>query len=248
MPETQHTHAFDWDAIYRGDGSDTMAPDELLLAHTVDLTPGTALDLGCGAGGNALELARRGWRVTGVDIAPHALAGARASACARGLDLELVLGDSVDWQPENRYDLILSSYALPFGPTAQAATFMTIAAALAPGGTLVLGEWDAERTSWSAPGELITAADLRAGITAAGLRIERLERVSVPAHRHHGHEPAVGTQAALILLAHAPHDILDPRSDRTSVARADRSGFRRPRPCCGRIGRTSSWSARPAGR
>ncbi|MFI0710010.1 methyltransferase domain-containing protein [Streptomyces inhibens] len=71
------------------------------------------MDLGCGAGGNALALAERGWRVTCVDIAPRAIAGARASACRRGLDLELVVGDSAIRQPDGSYDLVLSSYALP---------------------------------------------------------------------------------------------------------------------------------------
>ncbi|MBF6180054.1 class I SAM-dependent methyltransferase [Nocardia otitidiscaviarum] len=199
---------FDWNAVYRGDGSDTMPPDTPLLAHTATLTPGTALDLGCGAGGNALELVRRGWRVTGVDIAPRALASARASACARGLELELVLGDSVTWRPEIRYDLVLSSYALPVGAAAQAATYATIAAALAPGGTLVLAEWDGERTTWAGPGELVTAAALDEGIVAAGLRVERLERVLVPAHRHRGDESPVPREAALVLVARAAHDIL----------------------------------------
>jgi methylase of polypeptide subunit release factors len=38
---------------------------------------GSALDLGCGSGIWAVELARRGWRVTGVDIVPKALRRAR---------------------------------------------------------------------------------------------------------------------------------------------------------------------------
>ncbi|WP_282778674.1 MULTISPECIES: class I SAM-dependent methyltransferase [unclassified Nocardia] len=208
MSEQHHHLDFDWDSVYRGDSGDTMAPDALLLAYTDDLTPGTALDLGCGAGGNALELVRRGWRVTGVDISPRALASARASACARGLDLELALGDSAAWRPALRYDLVLSSYAIPIDPAAQTATYATIAAALAPGATLVLGEWDGDRRSWPGPGELLTAATLRAGITAAGLRIERLDRVRVLAHRHRGDEHASNEEAALVVVARAQHDIL----------------------------------------
>ncbi|OII65619.1 hypothetical protein BJP40_16450 [Streptomyces sp. CC53] len=77
---------FDWDDLYAGDGSDTADPDLALLTPADDLPPGRALDLGCGAGGNALALAERGWRVTAVDLAPRAIASTRASACARGLD------------------------------------------------------------------------------------------------------------------------------------------------------------------
>lgn len=48
--------------------------------------PGTALDLGCGEGADALWLAERGWRVTAVDIAPSAIARASAAARAAGVD------------------------------------------------------------------------------------------------------------------------------------------------------------------
>ncbi|AOW92637.1 hypothetical protein BFN03_07880 [Rhodococcus sp. WMMA185] len=209
MHEAHHSLDFDWNSIYRGDGSDTAAPDPLLLAHTAALMPGMALDLGCGAGGNALELVRRGWRVTGVDIAPNALASARASARARGLDLELALGDTASWRPSTRYDLVLSSYALPIDPAAQAATFATFAAALAPGGTLVLSEWDGERLHWSGPGDLLTETELREGIDAAGLHVERVDRISATAHQHRGFEQGPIEQAALIVVARASHAILE---------------------------------------
>lgn len=38
---------------------------------------GSALDLGCGTGMQAVELARRGWQVTGVEIVPKALRAVR---------------------------------------------------------------------------------------------------------------------------------------------------------------------------
>jgi 2-polyprenyl-3-methyl-5-hydroxy-6-metoxy-1,4-benzoquinol methylase len=37
------------------------------------LRPGTALDLGCGEGGNAVWIAQQGWRVTAVDLSATAL-------------------------------------------------------------------------------------------------------------------------------------------------------------------------------
>ena len=49
------------------------------------LTPGRALDLGCGEGGDAVWLAQQGWSVTGIDISPSAIARATAAADALGL-------------------------------------------------------------------------------------------------------------------------------------------------------------------
>ncbi|MEO7664542.1 MAG: methyltransferase domain-containing protein [Candidatus Limnocylindrales bacterium] len=55
-----------------------------------------AIDLGCGAGGVAVELAEAGFEVTGVDFSEVALRKARAAAARRGLDhrrVRFVSGD-----------------------------------------------------------------------------------------------------------------------------------------------------------
>ncbi len=54
---------------------------------------GAALDLGCGTGGWAIDLARRGWTVTGIDMVPRAIARARRRAAAAGVDVNFVEGD-----------------------------------------------------------------------------------------------------------------------------------------------------------
>lgn len=54
---------------------------------------GPALDLGCGSGIWAVELARRGWHVTGVDLVPKAVRRARERAQEAGVALTLVEGD-----------------------------------------------------------------------------------------------------------------------------------------------------------
>ena len=57
---------------------------------------GRALDLGCGSGIWAVELARRGWQVTGVDFVPKALRRARERAEESGVELRLLEGDVTD--------------------------------------------------------------------------------------------------------------------------------------------------------
>ncbi|MFE7180872.1 class I SAM-dependent methyltransferase [Streptomyces erythrochromogenes] len=214
MHDTHHAPhdpqpAFDWDDVYRGDGSDTTAPDPLLLAPAYALSPGKALDLGCGAGGNALALAERGWRVTCVDISPRAIAGARSSACARAVELELLVADSAAWQPETTYDFVLSSYALPPRGPARTATLAAAVAALAPGGILALGEWDEEECDWGGDGDLVTLDETRTHLTGLGLDILRAERLRVPVHQHPGHEQEPADDAAVIVTARKPHDTHD---------------------------------------
>ncbi|WP_305094086.1 class I SAM-dependent methyltransferase [Prescottella sp. R16] len=70
------------------------------LKHLLDAAPppgdsGTAkaVDLGCGTGDHAFELAARGWSVTAVDSVPLAIEQARAKLPAAGADVTFVLGD-----------------------------------------------------------------------------------------------------------------------------------------------------------
>lgn len=64
----------------RGKGHELFAGEE----ERSSPPHGTALDLGCGAGIWAIELAKRGWPVTGVDIVPKALAQAEDRVAEEG--------------------------------------------------------------------------------------------------------------------------------------------------------------------
>lgn len=55
---------------------------------------GRALDVGCGRGRHSIELARRGWQVTGVDAVPKAVTAARDNARDAGVDVTFVYGDA----------------------------------------------------------------------------------------------------------------------------------------------------------
>lgn len=84
-----------------------------LAVLAADLRPGQALDLGCGEGADAIWLAERGWRTTGVDISATALQRAARAAAERGLDpdrVRWVRADLATWIPDGRYDLICASF------------------------------------------------------------------------------------------------------------------------------------------
>ncbi len=65
-----------------------------LLVRLLELRPGARLlDVPCGPGRHAIELAGRGMRVTGLDITPALLAEARRRAAERNLEIEWIEGD-----------------------------------------------------------------------------------------------------------------------------------------------------------
>jgi cyclopropane fatty-acyl-phospholipid synthase-like methyltransferase len=63
------------------------------IVQTGELSPGRAIDLGCGEGDNAIFLAEHGFQVTAVDFAPSAIAKARAKASDAGVDVDFVIDD-----------------------------------------------------------------------------------------------------------------------------------------------------------
>ena len=77
-----------------------------------DLTPGRALDLGCGEGADSVWLAERGWTVVAVDISDTALGRAREAASVRGVAdrIEFVQRDLSEGLPEGSFDLISSQF------------------------------------------------------------------------------------------------------------------------------------------
>ena len=72
-----------------------ISPPELVAAIEGPdaLTPGRAIDLGCGTGTNCIYLAQHGWEATGVDFIPRAIRTARRKAAAAGVSPRFLVGD-----------------------------------------------------------------------------------------------------------------------------------------------------------
>jgi SAM-dependent methyltransferase len=129
----------EWDERYAGhEQMWSGRPNGTLVLEVAALTPGTALDVGCGEGGDAVWLAERGWQVTGLDVSQVALTRARAAARARSLDVEWVCAPLAELRPrDGGYDLVTVHYpALLHTPGDDAIHAML--AAVAPGGTLLV--------------------------------------------------------------------------------------------------------------
>ena len=62
------------------------------------------LDVGCGTGRHSLELARRGYEVTGLDISENMLQEGRNIAREEGLDVDFIHADAVDFTMEKSFD------------------------------------------------------------------------------------------------------------------------------------------------
>ena len=105
-----------------------------------DLEPGTALDLGCGEGGDAVWLALRGWQVTGVDVSPTALQRAGQHAEQAGV------ADRVRFErhelgrtfPDGTYDLVSAAFLHSPVELPREDVMRSAVAAVAPGGRLVV--------------------------------------------------------------------------------------------------------------
>jgi SAM-dependent methyltransferase len=132
-----------WDERYRSRSALwSRNPNAQLVAEAGDLTPGTALDVGAGEGADAIWLATRGWRVTAVDLSPVALERGAAHASELGADIagriEWLHRDVTSWDPGvGRYDLVSAQY-LHLPPAPRQAMLRHLAAAVAPGGTLLV--------------------------------------------------------------------------------------------------------------
>ena len=117
------------------------------LVEALGLVPGTrVLDVGCGPGRHALELARRGMTVTGVDRSPDFVALAREVAAAEVLTAEFEILDVRDLAFDGEFDAVICLCQGGFGLLGgrdEPAVFARIARSIRTGGVLALSAFSA---------------------------------------------------------------------------------------------------------
>ncbi|GAA4357531.1 class I SAM-dependent methyltransferase [Angustibacter luteus] len=126
-------------------GADLHGEARFLDGLLVDAgrTPARVLDAGTGTGRVAIELARRGHDVTGVDVDESMVVEARADGRQAGVDVRWVVGDLLDLADlaGGGFDLVAApgNVLVYLADGTEPDVVMALAAALAPGGHLVVG-------------------------------------------------------------------------------------------------------------
>ncbi|MFD7502076.1 class I SAM-dependent methyltransferase [Streptomyces sp. NPDC059850] len=138
---------------------------------------GDVLDIGSGVGDNAIHLAKCGYRVTGVDIAPTAVEKAQARAAEQGVAVTFAAGDATKLDGyQNQFDTVTSSLVFHcFGPQQRRAYADALARAMRPGARLL--QW-CSRGDAAGP-EPITEELLRVAFSGPEWTINSLKAVYI---------------------------------------------------------------------
>ncbi len=132
-----------WDARYHSaERIWSGNPSPHLVAQVADLAPGSALDVGSGEGADAIWLATRAWQVTGIDLSTVALERAAQLAAWAGQDIaERITWEQADvlsWDPAPRQFDLVSAQFMHLPRLAREALHLRLAAAVRPGGMLLI--------------------------------------------------------------------------------------------------------------
>src|SRR5688572_10610473 len=120
-----------------------MIPE--LGTHTVEraaVTDGEkVLDVACGTGAAAIPAAKRGGRVTALDLTPELLEAGRRRAGEAGVEIDWVEGDAEELPFEDEsFDVVLSTIGVMFAPRHEVAAH-ELARMLKPGGRIAVASW-----------------------------------------------------------------------------------------------------------
>jgi SAM-dependent methyltransferase len=196
-----------WDQRYGEPGfAYGTEPNEFLAANAERYLPanGEVLCVAEGEGRNAVFLARRGFRVTGVDSSAVGLAKARGLAEQNGVAIETVVADLADFDlGDGRWDGIVSIWCHT-PPTLRARLHRSMVTALRPGGVLLLESYTPKQLEYRTGGP--ASADWMMTLAAArdelaGLDLLQAEEKDREVHEGKYHD---GLSAVLQVVARKP--------------------------------------------
>ena len=152
-----------WEQRYSGSERVWSGKVNATMASVVaELSPDTAIDLGCGEGGDVLWLAEQGWTALGLDISATAVGRARDEAAVRGLDGASFEAVDLDaWKPEPAsVDLVTASFFQSNVELDRTAILRRAMTALRPAGRLVTVS-HAAPPSWAKdhPAKMVSVQD-----------------------------------------------------------------------------------------
>lgn len=129
-----------WQKTYGKDYSELILPRLLTAIQAHRISGSTMADLACGTGTLALMMARRGWRVVGVDASAGMIAQAEAKAAPSGLPVSYLRQDMREFRLPHEVHLVTSffdSLNHVLSIAGLAGVFRRVHAALRPGGWFV---------------------------------------------------------------------------------------------------------------
>lgn len=187
---TESTEEF-WEAHYlRASPTTNGRPTAALARFTDGEPPSTALELGCGKGDDAVWLARRGWRVTAVDVSDTALRYAADNATRAGVSgsIRFRQHELASSFPPGQFGLVTALFLHSPTEFPRLAVLRRAADAVGPAGLFLVVEHGSRAPwSWSAPGTVYPTAAER--LSSLSLDAASWWRVFVGAIERHARGP-----------------------------------------------------------
>lgn len=157
MTEAFGRYSYFYDLIYREKDYETECDYLEQLFGRFSVTPvKSLLDLGCGTGGHALLMARRGYEVTGVDMSELMLQKAKEKAAEQRLSVEFLLSDIRRLDVGCSFDAVISMFAVISYQTTNEDlldAFGSVRRHIKEGGIFIFDSWHGPAVLFERPGE-----------------------------------------------------------------------------------------------